>query len=1344
VLDINDASVTALCAKPHSPPMLKKSYLSAKLLALLGASVAPLTAVDFTVTTIADAGAGSLRQAIIDANATVAEDTILFSNSTVGGAVNFHDATPDIIDLASQLPTFSQPTTVTGPGADKLSIRRPVTAVSFRLVEFNAPNMSMAMSGLTLTGGSAQNDGGGAIYNKSNLTLSYCTLLNNKAYFGGAILNETNGRLTVENSTFSSNTADGGSAAGQSGGGGGAIYCRFQVFAINCTFSGNTSLSLSNGGGAVLNASSFSALYSTFTGNSSVSSGGGIYNPFGTLSVLNSIIAGNTAPSGPDVSGALTSSGPNFFGNPSGASGVLATDKTFASTGVSLTQLIGPLQFNGGPTKTHGLVFGSPAIDGGASVLFGISTDQRGFGPRINGAGIDIGAYESGIIAPGSPVPVVTTTADTINDFDGQTSLREAVNYANTLSGPQVITFSNNSNGGAVNFHDTSPDVISLNLPLPALIGQLTLTGPGADKLTIRRNAASAFNFRVIDVSSSATCNLTGLTFSGGMDVQGGGIRNAGTLVVNACAISGNEAIFSTSGGGGGIYDSGTLTMSNSTISGNSATAADGGGIFKSGGGLLTMTQCTISGNSANTNGGGVFIESSTSNWSHCTISANSSTFNGGGVFNNATTLTLNNSIVAGNTSGVGADISGSVSATSTNFIGTNAGVTTGAGGLAAFKTFGNTATTLSQLIGPLANNGGPVKTHALVTGGPAINMGNYTTAGIISDQRGYGPRVQGPAVDIGAYEFGALAAVVEMPSLIVTTTDDSVFPDGKISLREAILQANTGTTKQSIFFSNNTANGSVNFHDGTSRVMDLFSQLPALSGQIFLVGPGAAKLTLRRPPSATANYRIMEVASLGDVTISGLTISGGQTLISGGAILSNGMLTVNSCVISNNTSSSGFGGGIANAGILAVNQSRLTGNSGIRGGGLDNFGTATLSLTFVDNNTALEEGAGIRNLGTLTLLQSQVSFNTVTARGGGIYSGNFSTLTLYSSTVGNNTSSTQGAGGLLIGFAVQATIANSTISENLALAAGGGGGIENYGNLTLSNCTLAENFASGNGGGILSGSGGTLAVKNSIVAGNFSTTNNGPEIFGILTSNGSNYIGIPAGATGVSPSDQTFDVNQVNNVLEILDPLSSNGGPTDTNALKAALGFGNANDIPADLFDFDDDEDFSEPIPFDQRGLARVIGGTVDVGAYEFDSTMPLQSWRAIHGLATDGSQDLANPSGDGVKNLLKYAFNIAPNAGNLNTPNLSILPITGSAGLPNISRNASGQLVIIFIRRNASTNPQISYIPETSIDLVTFAPLNLVGASIVPIDSTWERVTVIDPAVTAKRFGRVRVMKL
>ncbi len=143
------------------------------------------------------------------------------------------------------------------------------------------------------------------------------------------------------------------------------------------------------------------------------------------------------------------------------------------------------------------------------------------------------------------------------------------------------------------------------------------------------------------------------------------------------------------------------------------------------------------------------------------------------------------------------------------------------------------------------------------------------------------------------------------------------------------------------------------------------------------------------------------------------------------------------------------------------------------------------------------------------------------------------------------------------------------------------------------------------------------------------------------------------------------------------------------------------------------------------------------------------LQSFRLAYGLAANGSQDLLTPAGDGVPNLLKYAFNLLGSgtgqATTLATPNASVLSPSGSAGLPFASVGTggdAGKLQLIFIRRKASGSPGISYVVEFSDALASWAVNASATESVTSIDTAFERVTVTDSVASQpKRFARVRV---
>jgi hypothetical protein len=200
---------------------------------------------------------------------------------------------------------------------------------------------------------------------------------------------------TVVNSTFSGNT-------GVLGGG---IYkAGYPMFVINSTLSGNHS---TGSGGGLYAASGDLGLYNVTVSqniansdNSGGGDGGGVARAGGSFTFLNSIIAHNfviiTMQPFPlidndDCAGAIVSQGFNllYFANPNHC--------TVSGSYGPGDPLLGPLQDNGGPTPTHALLPGSPAIDGGNpggctdNVGAQIATDQRG---RPRAAPCDIGAFE--------------------------------------------------------------------------------------------------------------------------------------------------------------------------------------------------------------------------------------------------------------------------------------------------------------------------------------------------------------------------------------------------------------------------------------------------------------------------------------------------------------------------------------------------------------------------------------------------------------------------------------------------------------------------------------------------------------------------------------------------------------------------------------------------------------------------------------------------------------------------------------------------------------------------------------------------------------------------------------
>jgi hypothetical protein len=222
---------------------------------------------------------------------------------------------------------------------------------------------------------------------------------------------------------------------------------------------------------------------------------------------------------------------------------------------------------------------------------------------------------------------------------------------------------------------------------------------------------------------------------------------------VSNSTISGNSATSAASGfGGGGIFNGGTLTVSNSTLSGNSATSATGGGIMNTSRDTLTVSNSTLSGNSAFF-GGGIFINSGDRpgpvTVSNSTISENSASIAGGIDIRTFQGATFKNTIVAANDASLFVpDMRGGLISQGHNLIGQSECTV---GCFTNEDLVGTAANPIDPMLGPLANNGGPTMTHALLEGSPAIDKG-VAVEGITTDQRGFA-RQQGAAPDIGAFE---------------------------------------------------------------------------------------------------------------------------------------------------------------------------------------------------------------------------------------------------------------------------------------------------------------------------------------------------------------------------------------------------------------------------------------------------------------------------------------------------------------------------------------------------------------------------------------------------------------
>ena len=444
--------------------------------------------------------------------------------------------------------------TMNGAGSGDTIIQADTApgVVDFRV--FNITGGTVAISGMTIrhgkvSGGFPAGDGGG-IHNSGTLTLTNSTVSGNSAsVFGGGILNSST--LTIANSTVNGNTADrgggiynrtgntltltdstvSGNSAATAGGGihilsgavtltdstvsgnavsgdGGGIRNFGALTLTDSTVSGNTA---SGGGAGIRSSGTLTLTNGTITGNvAETRSGGGIRKPSGTVELISTIIADNTATTGPDCSGLPTSRGYNLIGDDSSCGFAPVTGDL-----VNADPVLGPLQGNGGPTFTHALLPGSPAIDavpvGDCTDTEGNpnTTDQRGI-VRPLGLACDIGAFERAFIV---------NSNDDIDDGVcdvSHCSLREAIAAANDNPGVDPIAFNIPSEG---------PHTIQPMSALPTITDPVIIDGytqPGASPSTSGPGLALNTVLKIELDGTNAGAGSNGITITAGISTVRG------------------------------------------------------------------------------------------------------------------------------------------------------------------------------------------------------------------------------------------------------------------------------------------------------------------------------------------------------------------------------------------------------------------------------------------------------------------------------------------------------------------------------------------------------------------------------------------------------------------------------------------------------------------------------------------------------------------------------------------------------------------------------------------------------------------------------------------------------
>jgi hypothetical protein len=395
----------------------------------------------------------TLRAAIQEANALAGFDFVSFN-------IGF----PNTVNLTLGELLVTGSIAVNGDGARFLTVQRAAGAANFRIFHLDAPNSTVIIGGMTIANGNpvgGDNAGAGILNDSTTCTLNLtaATVKNNTtSYFGGGIFNI--GTLNITRSTITGNTAQQG---------GGINHNDGTANISNTTISGNTASGASGViiGGGIISYDQMTLNNVTISNNTAGQSAGLHKSNLQSMSVRNTIIAGNIAPQNPDIGGAPTSEGNNLIGISGGCNGFTdgANGDKVGTSAAPLDAKLGALQDNGGLTDTHALLVGSPAIDAGNNCVVNntcatanpsqsLTSDQRGasFPRSLDGDGsgaatVDIGAFETVTITTAAEI----VAGGRIKTASGKGIMNVKITVT-LLSGKTLTTFS--GAGGYYQFAD--------------------------------------------------------------------------------------------------------------------------------------------------------------------------------------------------------------------------------------------------------------------------------------------------------------------------------------------------------------------------------------------------------------------------------------------------------------------------------------------------------------------------------------------------------------------------------------------------------------------------------------------------------------------------------------------------------------------------------------------------------------------------------------------------------------------------------------------------------------------------------------------------------------------------
>jgi hypothetical protein len=947
----------------------------------------------------------------------------------------------------------------------------------------------------------------------------------------------------------------------------------------------------------------------------------------------------------------------------------------------------------------------------------------------------------------GPPTLLVTTAADT--PAASGLSLRQAIGVAvagdmigfdPALAG-QTFTLS----GGELLVNK------SLNIDATALPGGIVLAaGPGS---------------RIFKIEAGANVGLGALTIQGGRPAgEGGGILNWGTLRMNRCTVRGNRAADGTNGSGGyGQWTQDEWGMSWGIQIYQSPVHAGGGfggGGICNYGGSLTLIECTVSSNASGNGGDGApgwVVDGMGGPGDPSLDAVGGPAGNGGGICNFGT-LSVSNSIIADNSAGkhgandqsyqsygfgsgagIFNDIYGTVTVDASLITGNRTQANSSGGGFANIGTASITGTTISS--NTSATGGGIGNSGALDLTKCTI-MSNFT-AGFFGIYFMGAPYTQeSPAGPGGGISNSGTATLVAC-SIIGNHAGDGSSSSSAVDPADGGGVQSSGTLVMNRCSVTNNRAGDAGAGTQYANTSGYIGAAGGHGGGILL---NAGSATIRNSTIAANQAGKGAAQTNGTGGVGG---SGGGLAVPSGSYPACNVLLINSTISENSAGRGGDGLGSPSA----LSQ----GGEGGSGGGISHVwdGQVRVVHCTIAGNCAGTGGTGITNPG-------------MPGTGGGLCVGRNATDTgpawvrLDHNLVAMNVAALVGqdvAGQVsevgainFIGDPAGATGLGSPLTGDPLI-----GALANYGGSTLTHSLLANSPAlnAGVAGadtpatdqrgqsrpfgvGVDLGAFESQGSAESFVAPDIAVE----HAVGVALDNGSAAVELMATALGGSRT-MTFTIRNAGS-SDLTDIAIVIDGTDRGDFTIVPVGATTLVPAAATTFELT----FTPSATATRTATIHITSNDADENPFNITLTgtgvapsETFDAWLRAADLTNAAADPLAIPHGDGVKNLLKYAFHLDGNV-----PDRRVLaPATGTAGLPCLALDRSGPQPVLRFEYLRRKNSGLTYTPRKSHDLTNWLPLTGTPAvSDVVSQPEWERVIIaepIDAATTPRCYGRVEV---